>query len=345
MAEKFRVGITRDILDSRGEPAFGPDALKILADAPGLEWEYLPAVVRELTPDHAARYDAVYVNMARTPATAVARADCRLRVVARHGVGYDSVDVPAMTRAGIVVTNTPMAMPRPVATIALTFILALAGKLALKDRLTRTGRWDERMDNMGMGLTGRTLGVVGAGRIGKELLRMARVFDLKLIAADPYVNAVELSYIGARKVDLDTLMRESDFVVTIPLLNDETRHLISTPQFALMKPTAFFINVSRGPVVDEKALIAALQAGRIAGAALDVFEQEPVDPANPLLAMDNVIVTPHALCWTDECFHNMASTGLKSIVDAASGRKPEFVVNAEVLEHPRVRAWLSRSLA
>ena len=341
MTERFRVGITRDILDSRGEPSFGRKALEIL-DRPGtIDWEYLPTVVREITPDLAARYDAIYVNMARTPASAVARGDCRLRVVARHGVGYDSVDVPAMTRAGIVVTNTPMAMPRPVATIALTFILALAGKLALKDRLTRTGRWDERMDNMGMGLTGRTLGVVGAGRIGKELLRMARVFDLKLLAADPYVNAVELSYLGARKVDLDTLMRESDFVVAIPLLNDETRHLISTPQFALMKPTAYFINVSRGPVVDETALIAALKSQRIAGAALDVFEQEPVDPANPLLAMDDVIVTPHALCWTDECFHNMASTGLRSIVDAASGRKPEFVVNPDVLAHPRVKTWLA----
>jgi D-3-phosphoglycerate dehydrogenase len=136
-------------------------------------------------------------------------------------------------------------------------------------------------------------------------------------------------------------MRESDFVVTIPLLNDETRHLISTPQFALMKSSAYFINVSRGPVVDEAALIAALKAQRIAGAALDVFEQEPVDPANPLLAMGNVIVTPHALCWTDECFHNMASTGLRSIVDVASGRKPEFVVNPEVLAHPRVQAWLA----
>jgi phosphoglycerate dehydrogenase-like enzyme len=213
--------------------------------------------------------------------------------------------------------------------------------MMLKDRLTRSGRWDERMDNMGMGLTGRTLGVVGAGRIGKELLRMARVFDLKLLAADPYVNAVELGYVGARKVDLDTLLRESDFVVSIPLLNEETRHLIGAAQFALMKPTAYFINVSRGPVVDEPALIAALQAGRIAGAALDVFEQEPVDPANPLLKMDNVIVTPHSLCWTDECFHNMASTGLASIVDALSRRVPEFVVNRDVLEHPRVRAWFT----
>ncbi len=337
MTDRYRVGITRDILDSRGEPAFGRAALAILDDAPNVDWEYLPQVVPAVTPDIAARYDALYVNMVRTPASAVGRADCRLRIVARHGVGYDSVDVPAMTRAGILVTNTPWPMPRPVATIALTFILALAGKLMLKDRLTRTGRWDERMDNMGMGLTGRTLGVVGAGRIGKELLRMARVFDLELLAADPYVNAVELAYVGARKVDLPTLLRESDFVVTIPLLNEETRHLMGAAQFALMKESAYFINVSRGPVVDEPALIAALQAGTIAGAALDVFEQEPVDPANPLLAMDNVIVTPHSLCWTDECFHNMAVTGLTSIVDALAGRVPEFVVNREVLAHPRVR--------
>ncbi|MCL4763645.1 MAG: hypothetical protein KJ018_18035, partial [Burkholderiales bacterium] len=289
MSARFRVGLTRDILDSRGEPAFGRAALAILDDAPGVAWEYLPSIVSEITADHAAAYDALYVNMARVPAAAVARPDRRLRVVARHGVGYDAVDVAAMTRAGVVVTNTPWPMPRPVATIALTFVLALAGRLMTKDRLTRTGRWHERMDHMGVGLTGRTLGVIGAGRIGKELLRMARVFDLALLAADPYVDAVELAYVGARKVDLPTLLAASDFVVAIPLLNEETRHLLGAAQFARMKPTAYFINVSRGPVVDEPALIDALREGRIAGAALDVFEQEPVDPANPLLAMDNVI--------------------------------------------------------
>ena len=171
---------------------------------------------------------------------------------------------------------------------------------------------------------------------------MARTFDLKLLAHDPYVNAVELGYVGARKVDRETLLRESDFVVTIPLLNDETKHLMGRAEFALMKPSAYFINVSRGPVVDEAALIEALRSGRIAGAALDVFEQEPVDPKNPLLAMDNVIVTPHSLCWTDECFHNMAITGLASIVDALSGKVPEFVVNRDVLDHPRVKPWFAR---
>ena len=203
----------------------------------------------------------VYVNTARTPASAVARGDCRLRVVARHGVGYDSVDVPAMTRAGVVVTNTPMPMPRPVATIALTFILALAGKLMLKDRLTRSGRWHERMDNMGMGLTGRTLGVIGAGRIGKELLRMARTFDLKLLATDPYV---ECRGAGLRRRaqgrPATRCCAKSDFVVAIPSARrgDAPPHRRARSS-RCMKPTAYFINVSRGPVVDEPALIAALQ--------------------------------------------------------------------------------------
>ena len=339
MSTKFRVGLTRDILDSRGEPAFGRTALEVLDCDASLEWEYLPAIVAEIGPDLAAQYDALYVNIARVPAAAVERTDCRLRIVARHGVGYDTVDVAAMTRAGVLVTNTPTAMPRPVATTALTFVLALAGKLFLKDRLTRSGRWHERMDNMGLGLSGRTLGVIGAGGIGKELLRMARVFDLKLLATDPVANDVELGYIGARKVDLDTLMRESDFVVVCCLLNEHTRHLIGAEALAKMKPTSYLINVARGPIVDEKALIDVLQKRRIAGAALDVFEQEPVDPANPLLAMDNVIVTPHSLCWTDECFHNMASTGLRSIVEVLNGRIPEFLVNRAVLQHARAAAW------
>jgi phosphoglycerate dehydrogenase-like enzyme len=340
MSAKFRVGLTRDILDARGEPAFGRAALGILDAAPDIEWEYLPNVQPEIGADEAARYDALYVNIARVPASAVARPDCRLRVVARHGVGYDTVDVAAMTKAGVMVTNTPTAMPRPVATTALTFILALAGKLFLKDRLTRTGRWHERMDSMGRGLTGRTLGVVGAGGIGRELLRMARAFDLKLVAADPFANAIELGYLDTRKVSLETLLRTADFVVVCCLLNAQTRHLIGAQQFALMRPEAYFINVARGPIVDEPALIDALVQRRIAGAALDVFEQEPVDPANPLLTMDNVIVTPHSLCWTDECFHNMAATGLQSIVDALAGRMPEFIVDREVIKHPRAREWL-----
>ena len=139
-----------------------------------LKWEWLPRGLKEITAEHAAAYDALYVNSPRVPASAVAGPDLRLKLISRHGVGYDSVDVAAMTQAGVVVANTPNAVPRPVATIALTFVLALAHRLMAKDRITRAGRWPERLDHMGTGLTGRTLGVIGAGRIGKELLRLAK---------------------------------------------------------------------------------------------------------------------------------------------------------------------------
>jgi D-3-phosphoglycerate dehydrogenase len=340
MAGKFRVAVSSDILDTRGEPSFGRGPLKALDAAAGLEWEWLPKGLREITPELAAAYDAIYINSPRVPAAAVARSDCRVKVFSRHGVGYDSVDVAAMSKAGVLVCNTPNAVPRPVATIALTFILALAHRLLIKDKLTREGRWPERLDHMGMGLTGRTLGVVGAGRIGKELLRMAKVFDLKLLAADPYAEELELAYIGARKAPLDDVMAQSDFVVVTCLLNEETRHLIGAKQLARMKPSAHLINVARGPVVDEKALYETLAARRIAGAGLDVFEEEPTPVSNPLLKLDNVIVTPHALCWTDELFGNIARTAIGAIVAVHEGRRPEFVVNPEALAHPRARAWL-----
>ena len=337
MEKNFKVGVTSDILDSRGEPAFGREPLKAL-DA--VQWEWLPRGLKEISADHAAAFDALYVNSPKVPAAAVARGDLRLKLISRHGVGYDSVDVAAMTQAGVLVANTPNAVPRPVATIALTFILALAHRLMAKDRITRAGNWPERLDHMGTGLTGRTLGVIGAGRIGKELLRLSRVFDLKLLAADPYAETLELNYIGARHLPLDELMRESDFVVVTCLLNDETRGLVGARELALMKPTAYFINVARGPIVDEKALYEALAARRIAGAGLDVFEQEPTPADNPILKLDNVIVSPHALCWTDELFGNIARTAIGAILAVHAGRRPDFLVNPAALAHPRARAWL-----
>jgi D-3-phosphoglycerate dehydrogenase len=335
----FRVGVTSDILDSRGEPAFGREPLKALA-VPKVEWQWLPRGLREITAEHAAAFDALYVNSPRVPAAAVARSDLRLKLISRHGVGYDSVDVPAMTHAGVLVANTPNAVPRPVATIALTFILALAHRLMAKDRITRAGRWPERLDHMGTGLTGRTLGVVGAGRIGKELLRLSRPFDLKLIAADPYAETLELNYIGARHVSLVQVMSESDFIVITCLLNEETRGLVGARELSLMKPSAFLINVARGPIVDQSALYDALAARRIAGAGLDVFEQEPTPADNPILKLDNVIVSPHALCWTDELFGNIARTAIGAVLAVHAGRRPEFLVNPAALGHPRAKAWL-----
>ena len=339
MEKTFRAGVTSDILDSRGEPAFGREPLKAF-DVPNVEWQWLPRGLREITVEHAAAFDALYVNSPRVTAAAVARSDLRLKLISRHGVGYDSVDVPAMTQAGVLVANTPNAVPRPVATIALTFILALAHRLMAKDRITRTGRWPERLDHMGTGLTGRTLGVIGAGRIGKELLRLAKPFDLKLMAADPYAETLELNYIGARHVSLEQVMSESDFVAVTCLLNEETRGLVGARQLALMKPAAFLINVARGPIVDETALYELLAARRIAGAGLDVFEEEPTPADNPILKLDNVIVSPHALCWTDELFGNIARTAIGAVLAVHAGRRPEFLVNPAALAHPRAKAWL-----
>jgi phosphoglycerate dehydrogenase-like enzyme len=329
MAASFKLGIVRDVLNAAGEPFFGTQALEILKANPLIEWEYTPERVKEIPPDWAARYDALYVNSSRVSAATVGGADCRLRIIARHGVGYDSVDVDALTGKKIVLTNTPLAIRRPVAVATLTLLFALAGRLFAKDRITRAGRWVERNELMGTGLIGRTLGIVGGGGIGQELLRVSAPFGLRRLVADPHVNRDAITTLDAVVVPLEQLLRESDFVVVACLLNDQTRHLMGAQQFAQMKPTAFFINVARGPIVDEPALIEALRSRRIAGAGLDVFEQEPVDPQNPLLQMDNVIVTPHALCWTDECFHAIASAGLQSVVDVSLGRRPVHIVNPE----------------
>ena len=323
----FKLGIVRDVLNAAGEPSFGSAALEVLKGNPALDWEYTAESVKEITPDLAACYDGLYVNSSRVTAATVARGDCRLRIVARPGIGYDSVDVAALSAKRIVLTNTPFAIRRPVAVATLTLLFALAGRLFAKDRITRAGRWAERNDLMGIGLVGRTLGIIGGGGIGQELLRVSAPFGLRRLVADPYVSGEVLRSLDATSVPLDRLMRESDFVVVACLLTEETRHLIGTAQLAQMKPAAYFLNVARGPIVDERALVEALRAGRIAGAALDVFEQEPVDPANPLLGMDNVIVTPHALAWTDESFHAIASDGLQSVVDFSLGRRPAHLVN------------------
>jgi phosphoglycerate dehydrogenase-like enzyme len=327
----FQVGITRDFLSPDGSIAFGDIGLSRLDDAPNIHWEFLPDNVSELTPSHAAQYDALLVLAPRVTAATLA-GDRRLALVARFGVGYDTVDVPACTRAGLALTITPDGVRRPVAASVLTFVLALSHKLLIKDRLTREGRWAEKLDHMGMGLTGRTLGVIGLGNIGREVFRLAAPLEMRHLAADPAVSSIDAAAAGATLADLDTLLRESDFVVVCCALTEGTRKLINAERLALMKPTAYLINVARGPIVDQAALTAALTKRQIAGAGLDVFEQEPIDPADPLLKLDNVIVNPHALCWTDECFAGNGRSAIASILDVAAGRVPQNVVNREVIE-------------
>lgn len=322
----FKIASTRDLLKGDGTPAFLPAAFDELNRNPDIEWEWLPETVTEITPDIAARYDGLHVNLPSVTAASVARDDCRVKIIARNGVGFDTVDVAACAAKGITVTNTPHAIRRPVAVAALTLIFALAGKLMDKDRLVRTGRWNDRTDFMGTGLTGRTLGLIGAGGIGQELIPLARPFFSRVIAADPHVGTGPLAALGAARVDFADLLAQSDFVVAACPLNDVTRHLMNAQAFAAMKPSASFINVARGPIHDETALIAALQSGQIASAGLDVTEAEPISVTSPLTRMDNVILTPHALCWTDECFEAIARTALRSIVDVSLGQTPAHVV-------------------
>lgn len=325
----FKVGLSRDLLTATGEPCFDVRAFDVLAASPGLTWEWLPEEVTEITPDIAARYDGLHINLPRVTAASVARADCRLKIIARNGVGYDSVDVPALSAKGIMLTNTPIAVRRPVAVATLTMLFALAGQLLKKNELSHTGRWNDRTDYMGQGLTSRTIGLVGAGGIGQEILRLARPFFARMIAADPFADRATIAGLGAELLPLEDVMARSDFVVVCCLLNKDTHHLINAARLELMKPTAYLINMGRGPIVDEAALIDALRAQRIRGAGLDVTEREPIEPDNPLLAMQNVIITPHALCWTDECFREIAETALQSIVDVSLGRRPRHLVNAD----------------
>ncbi|MEM6745087.1 MAG: NAD(P)-dependent oxidoreductase [Pseudomonadota bacterium] len=324
----FRVGSTRDLLDAAGRPCFGEAAFEELARNPDIEWEWVPEDLTEVTPEVAARYDGLHLNLPRLTADSVAREDCRLKIVARNGVGFDTVDLAACAAKGIAVTNTPLAIQRPVAVAALTLIFSSAGRLFEKDRMVREGRWYDRVNHMGLGLSGRTLGLIGAGGIGRTLLPLARPFFRRVMAFDPYVDSGTLAEAGAEKAGFGEVLAEADFVVVACPLTAETQGLMGAEAFAAMKPSATFVNVARGPIHDQAALIEALSEGRIAAAALDVTEVEPIDPASPLLSLPNVIVTPHALCWTDECFEDIARTALRSIVDVSLGVAPKHLVRA-----------------
>lgn len=330
MPEKFRIGITRDNLKPDGSPLFEESSLRILDD-PRIEWGFLPQLEAELSPETAAKYDALAVMLAKVTRRTVSGPERRLKLIARFGVGYDTVDVPALTDNGVILTITPDGVRRPVASSALTFILMLAHRVVVKDRLVREGRWADRINHMGTGLSGRVLGSIGVGNIGSELFRLAMPFALRYLGCDPYVTQQSVAPLGVKLVDLDTLLREADFVCVNCPLNEQTRRMIGARQFSLMKRSALFVNTARGPIVDEKALYQALSNGTIAGAAIDVFEQEPTPVDNPLLKLDNLIVTPHHIGLTDECINTVAASVFSACRDLAQGRVPKNVVNQQVL--------------
>jgi phosphoglycerate dehydrogenase-like enzyme len=341
VTEAFRVGLTRDFLREDGTVGWGDIGLGALDEASGIEWEFLSEGGQELTAEQVRSYDALIVLAPRVGSATVEGAD-RLALVARFGVGYDNVDVEACTRNGVALTITPDGVRRPVAASILAFLLALSHRLVIKDRIARGGRWEEKLDHMGTGLTGKFLGSVGLGTIGREMFYLARPLDMRYLAYDPYATPEMAAEAGAELVDLDELLGASDFVAINCALTPETHHLLDAGRLDLMKRSAFVINTARGQIVDQSALTEALREGRIAGAALDVFEEEPADPDDPIFSLPNVICAPHALAWTDELALGNGRSACGSVLAVAEGRVPDYVVNGDVLDSSRWREKLAR---
>jgi len=337
----FRIGFSHDFLAADGRIGFGNIGLDRLEAAPGVEVVFLSESVAEIQPEVVRDLDVLALLGSKVTARTVSGAD-RLALIARFGVGYDNIDVDACTEQGVLVSITPEATRRPMATTVLTFLLALSHRLMEKDRLTRAGRWAEKRNYMGYGLTDRTLGSIGLGTIGREIVALTRPLTMKHIGYDPYLRPDVAAELGVTLVALDTLIARSDYITINCALTPETFHLFDERRIGLMKPTAFLINTARGPIVDQRALTTALQERRIAGAALDVFETEPIDPNDPILELDNVIVAPHALCWTDDWALLTGESVIDAILAVASGQPPQFVVNKAAIESPQVQQKLAR---
>lgn len=257
----------------------------------------------------------------------VLKAAPQLKVIARTGVGYDAVDLEAATACGVIVCNTPGVNRHAVAEWAMALMLYCSRRMAANMAEVREGGW-ERYE--GMDLAGKTLGVVGLGTIGKEVAQRARAFEMRLLACDVAHDIQFAEAHGVTYVELETLLRESDFVTLHLFLNAQTRHVINAERLALMKPTAYLINTSRGGVVDTKALYDVLREKRIAGAALDVFEGEPLAADSPLRDLDNVYLSPHVAGGTTDARILSGATAAENLIRALRG-EPRSVVNREVL--------------
>ncbi len=275
------------------------------------------------------KYDGIIVRSRTKVTSEVIERGKNLKVIGRAGVGVDNIDVKKATEKGIMVVNAPRGSTHSVAELVFGHMLSLARHLAYADRSLREGRW-EKKKLLGIELQGKTLGVIGFGRIGQEVWKLAQVFGMSCIAYDPYMSKEVIEKLGAKAGTLEGVLKEGDFITIHALLTEETRHMISEEQFSLMKPTAYIINCARGGIIDEKALYEAAKGGRIAGAALDVFETEPPGD-NPLFELDNVYFTPHLGASTKEAQIRAGVTTAEQVLKVLNGEKPDFLVNRELL--------------
>jgi phosphoglycerate dehydrogenase-like enzyme len=336
----FRVGITPDFYTD----AKGRFESAVEAKLNGIvETEPMPPQPGKIaTPDALRRFDALFSLGLKIGAGSLAGVE-RLTVVARWGVGYDMIDVDALTASDIALAITPGAVRRPVAEAVFTLLFSLTTNLLQQDRTVREGKWRGDLPRLGRNIRGRVLGSLGCGNIAQEMFSMARSLGFsRLIAADPYVDPSAPARLGVEIVSFDDLIAQSDYLAVNCFLSAATRGIIGEAELRRMKPTAFLINTARGPIVQEAALIRALEERWIAGAGLDVFEIEPLPAGSRLRELDNVVLAPHGLAWTEELVRDNGMEACDNILAVASGNVPASVVNKEVLSRPAFQAKLAR---
>lgn len=339
--DEFQVGLVADLRNSDGQMVFEDFGLDGL-DAASLPYHFLEDDHRPVTADQLGGIDAV-ISMGQPYAPSSFHANRRLSLIARTGVGYEMVDLDAATEADVMVTITPAATRRPVASATLALMLGLCHRVVIKDRIVRESRWDDRFRHMGCEIRDRVVGLVGLGQIAREVVTLLPAFKpSRIIASDPAVTPDQASALGVELVSLETLLTDSDFVSIHCPLNTHTSGLIGERQLRLMKKTAFIINTARGPIIDQSALTTALQRGWIQGAALDVFTDEPPAKDEPLLSMENVILGPHSSAWTYELFRDIGHDCVAATCAVARGDIPDHVVNTAVLDRPGLKAKLQR---
>lgn len=281
----------------------------------------------------AAARDATLILTCYTDITAkVIESAQKLKGIVKYGVGTDNIDIAAATRRRVMVANCPDYGSDTVADFAFALLIALARKIPVLDRSMRGHGWVWPAPKyFGVDLAGKTIGLVGFGRIGRAIARRAQGFGMTRLVSDPYVDPATVTEYGVRFVELDRLLAESDFVSLHCVLTPETKGLIGKAALAKMKPTAFLIDVSRGAIVDDGALVRALDGNRLAGAAFDVFAHEPLKPDYPLLGHDNVILTPHLAWYTEEAFERCERDTLAAVRDMLAGKTPKNLKNAEMV--------------
>lgn len=338
----FRVALTADFYDENGNSRFDDLGLGVFESYDHIEVTRFDEHRPEITEDQLAGCAGVVVLTPRVTSASLSGSD-QLLAIGRFGVGYDSVDVEACTQRDVLAMITAGAVDRPVAEATMGWMIALTHHMLAKDRLVRTGRWDDRTNYMGTELRDRTLGIIGLGGIGRNLVSLLQSFGMRQpIAFDPFVPESVLKELGVRSVSLNQLLMTADFVSVHCPLNEHTRGLIGADEIAKMKPASYLLNTARGGIVDEDALFTALQSKQIAGAALDCFENEPVTEPHRFGELQNVILAPHSIAWTAELFRDIGHMACQSMLDLSQGKRPAGVLNPELFEQPGFRTRWSR---